>query len=342
MARLLSPVRRHPWRALSVATLVVVAGGAFLARDVIRLTLAPEAPIDATLPVVASLSPAEDEVVYRVDASRSELQVGVDEVLAGAERRVELATKAIAGDIAVSSGAATEVRLGEVAVDVHQLRSDNNLRDKALHHEFLESHRYPEVRLRDAVVVLPADATPTQVSGATIEGTLEVKGQGYPVEWDVDARVVGDTMTATATTQLSMSALGVGPISKVGLVRSADEVDLRLQLVAVDGRSFDPPVGLVSNAVDARADAEGGPSFAADVQPVLEANCASCHTTGEIGASMWTLDTAQDAADVADGLAVVTQAGYMPPWPASDVGVEVHDARGLSDDDIATIAEWAA
>ena len=96
MDRLLSPVRRHPWRALSVATLVVLAGGAFLARDVIRLTLAPEAPIDATLPVVPALSPAPDEVVYRVDASRSELHVGVDEVLAGAERRVELTTKAIA------------------------------------------------------------------------------------------------------------------------------------------------------------------------------------------------------------------------------------------------------
>jgi mono/diheme cytochrome c family protein len=343
MDRLLSPVRRHPWRALSVATLVVLAGGAFLARDVIRLTLAPEAPIDATLPVVPALSPAPDEVVYRVDASRSELHVGVDEVLAGAERRVELTTKAIAGDVAVSSGATTEVRLGEVAVDVHQLRSDNNLRDKALHHEFLESHRYPEVRLRETTVELPADATPTSVSGATLEGTLEVKGQGYPVEWEVDARVVGDTLTATATTRLSMSELGVGPISKAGLVRSSDEVDLRLQLVAVDGRSFEPPVGLVSNAVDARADGEGeGPSFASDVQPVLEANCASCHATGEIGASMWTLDTAGDAAEVADGLAVVTQAGYMPPWPASDVGVEVHNARGLSDDDIATMAEWAA
>jgi polyisoprenoid-binding protein YceI len=341
MSRFVALVRRHPWRSLGATALVVVAAIGVANRDLIALVLAEDEPIDLTLPVVAQLEPADGEVVYRIDATRSELRLGVDEVLAGADRRVELVTRGIAGDVAVAQGArgVPSVRLSEVAVDVHQLRSDNSLRDKALRHEFLETHEHPQVRLRDIQVELPAEATGDRVEGATLTGVLEVKGEPHPVSWNVDATVLGDTLSATATTTVTMSDMGVGPISKAGLVRTSDEVDLTLELVAVEG--FTPPVGLVAEEVDTRADPEGAPSFAREVRPILEANCASCHNSGEIGASMWPLDTAGDAAEVADGLAVVTGAGYMPPWPASEVGVPVLHPRGLSDEDIETIAAWA-
>ena len=74
---------------------------------------------------------------------------------------------------------------------------------------------------------------------------------------------------------------------------------------------------------------------------MLEANCASCHNTGAVGAQMLTLDTAADAAEVADGLAIVTGSGYMPPWPPSDEGVELRHSRGLDDEEIDLIARWA-
>ena len=47
-------------------------------------------------------------------------------------------TQGIAGDLAVTDGDAATARLSEVAVSVHQLRSDNTLRDKVLQHEYLE------------------------------------------------------------------------------------------------------------------------------------------------------------------------------------------------------------
>jgi polyisoprenoid-binding protein YceI/mono/diheme cytochrome c family protein len=341
MRHVLQVIRRHPWRTASVAVLVVIAAGAVLNRDLIRLALTPDVPIDRTLPVAAALTPADGEVVYRIDASRSELTVGVDEVLAGADRRVELTTRAIAGDIAVAPEPA--VRVGEVVVDAQQLESDNSLRDKALHHDFLESHTNPEVLLRDVSVTLPDGASSTAVDGATLEGELVVKGVAHPTSWDVDAEIEGDTLTATATTTVKMSDIGVGPINKVGLVRTSDDVDLELRLVAVDGTRFTPPVGLVVDDVDTlAASKEGAPSFVSDVQPILEQNCASCHQVGSIGAMMWTLETAGDAADVADGLAVVTEAGYMPPWPASDLGVPLQHSRGLSDEQVTTIVDWAA
>lgn len=341
MGRLLSAIRRHPWRTLSVALLVLVAGVAVANRDLIRLAVTPEEEIDTALPVVASLDARDGEVVYRIDPERSQVVVGVDEILAGDENRVELTTNAIAGELAVTAGSPPGVRIGEVAVDVRHLRSDNALRDKALRHDYLESHTHPQVRLRAATVELPDDATAQGAQGATITGELEVRGEPHEVTWDVDARVDGETMSATATTTLLMSDLGIGPINKVGLVRTSDEVDLELRIVAVDARRFEAPEGLVAEEVASTGDAADAPSFASDVAPILEQNCVSCHRRGSVGASMQELDTAGDAAEVADGLAVVTRAGYMPPWPASDVGVELRHDRSLSDEQIRTISEWA-
>lgn len=353
MSQLLAAMRRHPWRSLSVVLVVVVAGGAFLNRDMIELALRPAEPIDQRLPIVRPLEPRQGEVVYRIDATRSLATVSVDEVLAGVERSVELTTQGISGDVAVSEPDGTaepdsadgadrpRVRLGEVAVDVARLRSDNSLRDKALQHDYLESHANPQVRLHDATVELPDDATATRVDDARISATLDVKGVGHPVEFAASAWLDGDTLEVTATADLRMSDLGVGPISKAGLVRTSDEFRVRLDLIAVDGRRFTPPVGLVAETVAADAEEAEGPSFARTIQPILEANCASCHAPGEIGSSMWELADAGDAADVAQGLAVVTGAGYMPPWPASDLGVPVHNPMRLDAADIRAIADWA-
>jgi polyisoprenoid-binding protein YceI/mono/diheme cytochrome c family protein len=344
MTDLRGAVRRHPWRATTAVVLVAVAALGIANRDLITLALRPAEPIDTRLPVARPLQARDGEVVYRIDAGRSEVTLAVDEVLAGAERRVELRTRGIAGDVAVgrdgTEGGSTSVRLGDVVVDVAQLRSDNSLRDKALQHEALETHDHPQVRLSGATVELPEGAG-TSVRGAVVAGELDVKGEPHPVEFLVDAALDGDELTVRGRTTVRMSEMGVGPISKAGLVRTSDEVEVVVDLVARDAEGFTPPVGLAAAEVDAVADERPSPSFDQQVRPILEDNCASCHAPGEIGASMWTLADAGDAAEVADGLAVVTRAGYMPPWPASELGVELRHPARLSQDDIDTIAAWA-
>ncbi len=356
MQRVLGVVRRHPYRSASAfAVLAVLGAGLFVMRDVVRVAVSADSPRDLTLPVVAPLAAGEHETVYRIDAARSEVVLAVDEILAGAEQEVELRTQVMAGDVAVSDAGAGErsIRLGELVVRVHELRSDNSLRDKMLRHEFLESHEHPDVRLLDARVELPDDAGAADVQGATLTGDLEVKGERHPTTWQVDARVVDDELLVTATTEATMSELDVGPINKVGLVRTSDEVRVTVELVAVDAARFTPPARLAvdrdaardaagDDARRAEAGADGVPSFAEDIGPILEQHCATCHGTGSIGAMMWTLDDAGDAADVADGLAVVTGAGFMPPWPASDEGVPLRHVRGLDDEDVEAIAQWAA
>ena len=86
-----------------------------------------------------------------------------------------------------------------------------------------------------------------------------------------------------------------------------------------------------------------GVSFASDVMPILEANCASCHTADGPGAAHLALETAGDTDGFdADYIAAVTDVGYMPPWPADDGDVSFHGDRRLDDAALATLDAWAA
>ncbi len=81
-------------------------------------------------------------------------------------------------------------------------------------------------------------------------------------------------------------------------------------------------------------------SFSADVQPVLEANCASCHTGSGPGTAHFPMDTAALVQDAAFEIGLSTGSGYMPPWPAADGDVAFHDDRRLGDDQIELIRAW--
>ncbi len=83
-------------------------------------------------------------------------------------------------------------------------------------------------------------------------------------------------------------------------------------------------------------------SFGEDVLPVLEANCASCHTAGGPGASHMELSTAADAAEHAELIGIAVDIGYMPPWPAADGDLVFHDDRRLTDDQLHAVARWLA
>lgn len=99
-------------------------------------------------------------------------------------------------------------------------------------------------------------------------------------------------------------------------------------------------IGLTAVAVVlASACAEGPPTYADDVKPILDARCTACHQEG--GAGPMPLVTYDDAQFWAAAIAYATEHRIMPPWRAGDGCAEYADDRALSDDEIATIGAWA-
>ncbi len=153
--------------------------------------------------------------------------------------------------------------------------------------------------------------------------------------------VDAETLRADMTGTILMSTYDIGPIHVAGLAHTDDEVRFDLSLVA--GRAagdVSPPDENVLRT--AAADPQAGEGrFAASVQPILESGCVSCHTEGGPGWSTVELDTAGKAAEIAEDIALVTAARYMPPWPASDLSPAFEHDFSLTDDEIDTIGVWA-
>lgn len=334
-------MRRHVLLC-SAAVLVLGAGGVFAWLQV-RPLVAPEyRDIDYSAPSAPQLTPASGETVYRIDPTRSSASYTVDETFVGSDpRRTTGTTNGIAGDLAINAADPAASRVGDIVVDLEQLHSDDSLRDTRLRSAYLESYSFPLATLRNAELT----GAPTQIEqGTTYEmeltGDLEIKTTTLPSTWAVEARVEDGRLHATASAHVTMSDYGIGPISLAGLLRTGDDVTLELQLVGLD-----PSREQISTEITVPPSPEEvaqAPSFAKDVAPVLAGNCASCHNTNAMGAHHWTLDTASDAAEYAHAIGVVTTSGYMPPWPASGVGVPLAHSKALGQDAVRMLADWAA
>lgn len=82
------------------------------------------------------------------------------------------------------------------------------------------------------------------------------------------------------------------------------------------------------------------PSFYADVQPILEKNCVSCHRPGE--AAPMSFLSYKEVRPYAAAIKASVAQRRMPPWNADPhVGAFAND-RSLSAADIRTLTEWAA
>ncbi len=100
----------------------------------------------------------------------------------------------------------------------------------------------------------------------------------------------------------------------------------------------------VANQPAAATDA--APTFYADVLPILQQNCQTCHR--EAGTNMggmiapWPLVTYEDAAPRARRMASAVQAGRMPPWSAAAWHKGTFEnERVLEEEEKATLLAWA-
>ena len=99
-------------------------------------------------------------------------------------------------------------------------------------------------------------------------------------------------------------------------------------------------VDAVGCPVPTRPKAEGGPTYAKDVAPILQDNCMECHRTGQVGP--FELATYEQARKRAGQIVAETAERRMPPWKADPgVGVPFAHSKALTAGEIATLAAWA-
>jgi len=82
-------------------------------------------------------------------------------------------------------------------------------------------------------------------------------------------------------------------------------------------------------------------TYRQDVEPLLQARCASCHQEGGIGP--FALETYEQATQQAGAIKAVTQSRQMPPWGVDGSGAcqKWSDSQWLSDTELDVLARWA-
>lgn len=333
--------RRVRTAVLAGAATVALGAGLYTWQQVKPVVEARKySSITYEVPEAPKLTPEKGETVYRIDPTRSSLTYQVDENFAGKKTSTaEGVTNGLAGDVAINADDLAKSRVGKIVANVEQFHSDNNLRDSRLRQDYLESARFPLATFEVSEISgLDGKLTEGESRDFTMTGAVTVKGETAKATFDATATLTDGTLKATATTDAKLSRFGAGPISIAGLVSTSDDVTLTLKLTMLDPERRTIPTTI--SGPDAKEPTDG-PSFAKTIQPILEANCASCHNTGTMGAAQVTIDTAGDARSISQGLKTVTALRYMPPWPASDKGVPLLHQMKLTDKEIAAIGAWA-
>ena len=328
---------------LGAVAVVAVAGGAYAYQQVKPVVTAQRyAKVTYTVPAAPKLTAQSGETLLRIDPRHSSLTYSVDERLGGAKTSTATGTSnGIAGDIALNTSSIEKSRIGDIVVNIEQLHSNNNLRDARIRQDFLESHAHPLATFHlDEISGITGPVKAGETYTLTLTGSVTVKETTAKATFAGTATMADDgSLDATATTDIKLSRFDAGPITVAGLVSTSDDATITLKLKAVDPTKVDLPDTF--DASDERAAAGDAPSFSGEIQPILESSCVSCHTTGQIGAHVVTLEKAGDAQAISDGIKTVTASGYMPPWPASDVGVPLSHKITLSKTQLAALAAWS-
>jgi len=281
--------------------------------------------------------------LFRVSPDNgSEVRYVVTESLAGSSNVVTGVSSVVAGDIVVDTVDPSASVVGTIVVNVEMFDSDSNLRDKRIRHDFLESTKFPFATFVPSVVTgFPAQFSEGVEYPVSITGDLTVKETTMSVDFAGSVSVSADRLVASVSADVLMSAFGVGPIHIAGLVHTDDALRLEFDLVAdrVDLGSEAPSADSLGR--DVLVSVPAGGAFAESVQPIIERSCVSCHGAGGSGWSTVSIDTAGEAAAIANDIVLVTRARYMPPWPASDLSVPFKHDWSLSQADVDTLIGWA-
>lgn len=84
-------------------------------------------------------------------------------------------------------------------------------------------------------------------------------------------------------------------------------------------------------------------SFAQHVEPILEANCVSCHSGTGPGTTHLVMETAEDVASIAEFAAFRVEERQMPPWPQSGLQEVAYQFDiSMTDEERQIIIDWAA
>jgi polyisoprenoid-binding protein YceI len=156
----------------------------------------------------------------------------VQETLRGLESTAVGTTSVIAGEIYLTPDGLSDDGASKFQVDLSTLKSDESMRDNFIKQNTLQTNRYQFAEFTiEEVTGFPESYTENTQVELTLSGTMKIHNVEKDVSWKVLARQAGDTLTATADTDISFTDFGMSP-PNVQIARAKDGIHIQVVLVA--------------------------------------------------------------------------------------------------------------
>lgn len=189
---------------------------------------------EAAAPEAAA--PAAEPRTFVIDPAQSEARFIINEVLLGAPTEVTGATNQVEGTIEIDPNAPESTVLSPLVINARELKTDRNLRDRAIRRFILQSadDKYQFITFTPtAIEGLPSSAGAGDSFTFTVSGDLTIREITAPVTFDVSVTADSDTQIsgmAQATVQRATYDLQIP--SAPGVADVTDDVRLELSFVA--------------------------------------------------------------------------------------------------------------
>ncbi len=174
---------------------------------------------------------------FTIDQSASEARFLINESLLGVPTEVRGVTNQITGTVAIDVANPMNTVVSPITVDARDLRTDRDLRNRAIRRFILESGKdeFRYITFTPAKIEgLPAQsAAPGESYAFQITGDLQIKDVVQPVTFDVELTADSETqVTGTAKATILRSNFNLSIPSAPGVADVTDEVRLELAFTA--------------------------------------------------------------------------------------------------------------
>jgi polyisoprenoid-binding protein YceI len=194
-----------------------------------------EAPKAEAAPTEAPKQEAAAPKVLKIVATESKASYIAQKTLLKNNTGLEVVgtTGGVSGEIVLDTANPSNTKVGEISVDLLGLVSDNDKRDGDLKTKWLESAKFPTAKFVNIKIEgLPTSYKVGDELKFKMMGDLTIHETTKPTAFDVSAKFDGSMLTGEASTVVKISDFGFEAPSAVGIMSVADEIGVKLAIVA--------------------------------------------------------------------------------------------------------------
>lgn len=221
-----------------VLLLVIVAGLSSMSRFASTVNAPHTAPGAATVAITTPL-PSTGLRTFQIVPAQTTVSYSVYENLIIQNKPNNDAvgtTHSVQGSFKIRTGTSPLIAAMNMTVDLRTLQTDSSRRDNYVRQNTLQTDTYPDATfISVSTQGLPVSYSDGQAVHFQLTGNLTMHGTTNKEVFDVQGKVVGNTVTGTATSTIYMTDFGMQPPNLANIAIAENKVLITLTFTAKEG-----------------------------------------------------------------------------------------------------------